>query len=144
MRMTLRIACTLVAVFLLMAMVGQAVAADLGPPIPIHLRRVGTDSLSANFAGSVQFALSRSSAFTLTSGRSPGTLLLTIPPNLAWEKLGKRIRVYYTVEFASPDGQDFGEHSGYCWGDKLSDCAAQVVLSAKDAAYRARANPQPY
>jgi hypothetical protein len=142
--MTLLGACRLLAAVTFIAMVVRAAAADLAPPIPIVIRHVGNDSLSASLTESIQAALKHSSVFFLASSRSPGTLLVTIPANPAWEKLGKRVRVFYTVEFASPSGDDFGTHSGYCWADKLSECAAQVLLSAKDAAYRARTAPQPY
>jgi hypothetical protein len=137
-------ACRLLAAVTFIAMTGRAVAADLVAPIPIMIRHTGSDTLSASLSESIQAALRHSSAFTLVSSRSPGTLLVTIPANPAWEKLGKRVRVFYTVEFASPAGDDFGSHSGYCWADKLSECATQILLSAKDAAYRARTTAQPY
>ena len=63
-------------------------------------------------------------------------MVVTIPGNVEWKQVGKRVQVLYTVEFASVDNRNIGVKTGSCWDDKLAQCAAQIVDYAKMAAHR--------
>ncbi len=95
---------------------------------------MGDDSLSQKLAANVERAFKDSPDFALSSGRKPGTLVVTIPTNVAWNKVGKKTQVSYTVKFSSLDGQEIGLHNGVCWEDTLGKCASQIVKDAKIAA----------
>lgn len=103
-------------------------------PRPVEFWHVGDDVLSERLADQTESFFKRSPNFTLSSGRKPGTLIVTISRNVEWQKVGKRDRVHYTVEFSSTDGQKLGVRTGSCWDDNLATCAAQIVKDAKVAA----------
>ena len=80
---------------------------------PIEFWHVGDDALSERLAEQTESLLMRSSDFKLSSGRKPGTLIVTIPTNVEWKRIDKRDRVRYTVEFSSTDGQKLGVRTGH-------------------------------
>jgi len=110
-----------------------AAGADVAKPISVEFWHVGDDGLSQKLADRVESAF-KSRDFILGSGRKPGTLVVTIPANVRWNKVGKRAQVIYTVEFSSVDNQKIGTNTGSCWDDKLAKCATQIVEDAKIAA----------
>ena len=101
---------------------------------PVEFWHVGDDVLSERLADQTESLFKRSPNFTLSSGRKPGTLIVTIPRNVEWQRVGKRDRVHYTVEFSSIGGQKLGIRTGSCWDDNLVTCATQIVKDAKAAA----------
>jgi len=95
---------------------------------------VGDDGFTQKLRDTLENAFKSSPDFSLSSGKKPGTLVVTIPTNVGWKQVGKRMQVLYTVEFASVDNQNIGTNTGSCWDDMLSKCAAQIVKDAKIAA----------
>jgi hypothetical protein len=100
----------------------------------VEVWHVGDDGLSQRLAVGLDGAFTRSPDFTLSSGRKPGTLVVTIPSNVEWKQIGKRTQAIYTVRFSSIDGRSLGARKGSCWDDDLSKCADQIVKDAKVAA----------
>lgn len=94
----------------------------------------GDDGLTLRLKDTLEKAFKSSSAFALSSGKKPGTLIVTIPTHVGWKQKGKRTQVLYTVEFTSVDNQPLGTSTGSCWDDALTKCAARVVKDAKIAA----------
>ena len=94
---------------------------------------VGDDGLTIRLRDTLESAFSSSREFHLSSGKKQGTLVVTIPSNVGWKQVGKRTKVYYTVEFAAADGQGLNTSNGTCWEDALAKCAAQIVRDAKVA-----------
>jgi hypothetical protein len=111
-----------------------AAKADGAKPTLVEVWCVGDDGLTQRLRDTLENALKSSPDFSLSSGKKPGTLVVTIPTNVGWKQVGKRMLVLYTVEFASVDDQNIGTSTGSCWDDALSKCAAQIVKDAKIAA----------
>lgn len=115
-----------------------AIGAASNKPTPIEFWHVGDDTLSERLAEQTEVLFMQSPDFTLSSGRKPGTLIVTIPTNVEWKRVDKRDRVRYTVEFSWRDGQKLGVRTGSCWDDKLAECAAHIVRDASVAARKVR------
>jgi hypothetical protein len=122
------------------------VVASLGRPICatqpasvkprlVEVWRVGDDALTSRLRDKLESALETSRDFALSSGKKPGTLVVTIPTHVGWKRTsGGRTRVTYKVEFSSVNDQKIGTSIGSCWDDSLGKCAAQIVEEAKIAA----------
>lgn len=91
----------------------------------------GDDGLTLKLRDTLETALKSSSEFHLSSGKKPGTLIITIPLHVGWQVVGNRTQVLYSVEFASTENQDLGSGTGSCWEDALSKCARKIVKDAK-------------
>jgi hypothetical protein len=122
----------IIVVSLVLAMCGAK--ADGAKPTLVEVWCVGDDGLTQRLRDALENALKLSPDFSLSSGKKPGTLVVTIPTNVGWKQVGKRMQVLYAVEFASVDNQNIGTNTGSCWDDMLSKCAAQIVKDAKIAA----------
>jgi hypothetical protein len=103
-------------------------------PIPVEVRCGGDDDLTLRLRDTLENAVKLSPYFSLSSGKLPGTLIITIPPNVGRDQSGIRTRVFYSVEFASAEDQFIGKISGACRDDKLTICARQITTNAKVAA----------
>jgi hypothetical protein len=73
---------------------------------------------------------------TLPSAQENNMMIVTIPSNVDWKQVGKRMRVLYQVEFASADNQIVSQKTGTCWDDNLSQCADQILKAGKIAAHK--------
>jgi hypothetical protein len=107
-------------------------------PTLVEFWHTGDDGLSQRLAEKVESAFKRSHDFMLSSGKKPGTLVVTIPTNVEWKQVGKRTRVLYRVEFSAVDNKTTSKAAGFCWDDNLQECAAQVLRNAKIAAHTVR------
>lgn len=94
----------------------------------------GDDGLTQKLRDSLEKTFQSSSDFQLSSGKKPGTLVVTIPTNVPWKQVRNRTRVLYNVDFASASGLRLGGSRGECWDSDLARCAAHVVADAKTAA----------
>ncbi len=114
-----------------------AAKADQARPTLVEVWCVGDDGLTQRLRDALENAFKSSSNFRLSSGKKPGTLVVTIPTNVVWEQAkqaDRRTKVLYSVEFASADDQNISSSTGSCWDDALAKCAAQIVKNAKTAA----------
>jgi hypothetical protein len=102
-------------------------------PTPVEVWRGGDDGLTSRFADALEAAFRGAPEFSLSSGKVPGTLVVTIPTNLTWRKVGDRTEVTYSVEFTGAPGQPLGSSRGNCLEDRLQDCAARVLRDARAA-----------
>ena len=91
----------------------------------------GDDGLTLRLKDTLENAFKSSSAFALSSGKKPGTLIVTIPTHVGWKQVEKRTQVLYTVEFTSVDNQHLGATTGSCWDNALTKCATKIVKDAK-------------
>ena len=124
----------LVIVGVSMAVPALAVDAASAKKIPVELWFVGDDVLSLRVRDAVENAFKSSPDFIFSEGKKPGTLVVTIPENAGWQRIGGRTRVLYKVEFASSANQKIGARNGSCWENAVGNCAAQIVRDAKIAA----------
>lgn len=121
-------------VIVYVALVSSAAGGNVAKPIRVEFWHTGDDALSEKLAYQVEQAFDRSPDFTLSSERRPDTLVVRIPTNVDWNKVGKRTQVLYTVEFSSVYNQNISVQKGSCWEDKLAECAGRIVKDAKVAA----------
>ena len=103
-------------------------------PILVEIWHVGDDGLSERLADSVEAAFAHSPDFETSTGRRPGTLVMTIPSNVEWTRVGSRLKARYIVEFSTIDGKSLGRHTGFCWEDDLAQCSEQIMKNALAAA----------
>jgi|SRR5580700_747879 hypothetical protein len=111
-----------------------AAAADGVKPTLVEVWCVGDDGLTLGLRDALENAFKSSSDFQLSSGKKPGTLVVTIPTNVVWKQAkqaDKRTKVLYRVEFASADDKTISKSTGSCWDDALTKCAAQIVKDAR-------------
>jgi hypothetical protein len=99
-------------------------------PIPVEFWHVGDDGLSERLADCTEKAFKQSTVFRLSSGRKPGTLIVEIPTNVGWERIGKRVQVHYSVNFSLVDGRKLDTKTGSCWDNDLKKCAMVIVNDA--------------
>jgi hypothetical protein len=99
-------------------------------PTLVEVWVVGDDRLTARLRDALEDAFKSSPDFRLSSGKKPGTLLVTIPSNVEWKQVGKRTKTLYTIEFSSVDNQVLGVSKGSCWDDVVMKCANKIVKDA--------------
>lgn len=109
-------------------------AKSLAAPTLVEVWCVGDDVLTLRLRNTLEDAFNSSPDFSLSSGKKPGTLIVTIPRNVPWKQIGRRTKVFYTVEFTSSENQRIVTRNGTCWDDTLMKCAARIVKEAKTAA----------
>jgi hypothetical protein len=78
----------------------------------------------------------------MSSGKLAGTLLVTIPTNVEWKRLGKKTRVLYKIDLSIVGGKDFGERTGACWDDDLQSCSKSIVKDSRDAVRKEKDHPR--
>ena len=118
----------MIAVLLIVA--ACATGASSAEQMPVEVWRGGDDGATIRLTDALETAFRASPNFFLSSGKKPGTLVVTIPTHVGWKQIGERNQVLYTVEFTSADGRNLGAIKGLCWDDALSQCAVQIVKDA--------------
>jgi hypothetical protein len=103
-------------------------------PLSVEVWTGGDDGLTQRLRDEIENRFKASSHFVLSSGKKPGTLIVTIPTNVTWTAKGTRTHVRYKVEFSSAAGSRIGISSGSCWDDRLADCAAEIYRGAQKVA----------
>jgi hypothetical protein len=111
--------------------------------LPVEVWRVGDDGLTVRLSEALESAFDESRDFTPSSGKAPGTLIVTIPKHVGWKEFGKRTQVRYTVEFKTADEVSVGRSEGACWEDAIEKCAAQVLRDAKLVARKLKRGASP-
>ena len=123
---------------LILALAEFSVEAGSAKPMLVEVWSGGDDGLTLRLRDAVENAFKASSAFALSSGKRPGTLIVTIPTNVIWKQVGTRTQVLYAVEFTSINSQPLGTGAGSCWDDALAKCATKIVKQANRAAHQVR------
>jgi hypothetical protein len=117
-------------------LVQPAAQAASTKPTLVEVWSGGDDSLTTGLRNVLEDAFKLSSNFVLSSGKKPGTLIVTIPTHVEWKRAGKRTKVFYTVEFTSVDNQPLGVSKGSCWDDVMTKCANKIVRDATAVAHK--------
>src|SRR5262249_52985809 len=94
-----------IAAILVVLIAQSAVDASSAKATLVEVWSGGDDGLTLRFRATLENAFKSSSAFALSSGKKPGTLIVTIPTHVEWKQVGKRTKVVYAVDFASVDNQ---------------------------------------
>ncbi len=126
----------LIRVGMIIASLWVASACVKSQPTLVEVWRGGDDGLTIWFTEAIESAFQSSPEFTLSSGKKPGTVVVTIPTHVGWKKIDGRTQVIYSVEFTSTEDLNIGASTGTCWDDALAECAAQIVQDAKKAVPR--------
>jgi hypothetical protein len=127
---------TLLALFGAVIIGSCALYAATAKPTPVEVWTGGDDGLTQRLRDKIENKFKSSPAFVLSTGKKPGSLIVTIPTHVAWTQKGARIHVRYKVEFSSSSDIAIGKGSGSCWDDNLADCAAQIYDGAEGAAHK--------
>jgi hypothetical protein len=108
--------------------------------VSVELWRTGDDGLTARFAALLEDQLNAVGLAVVAGGqaRTPRTLVVTIPSSLAWKRVGSRVQVAYSLQFAGPLGEVLGTSGGTCWEDELATCIGTAVGDAQSAASKLR------
>ena len=103
-------------------------------PTFVEVWNVGDDGITRSLRDALEAAFRSSPDFTLSYVKKPGTLVVLIPTNVGWKKIGGRTKVLYTVEFKTIGGRKISATKGSCWDDALTKCATHVLKHARTAA----------
>jgi hypothetical protein len=125
---------TLLTLFGMVLIANYALCAVPAKPTPVEVWTGGDDGFTLQLRSEIEYKFESSSDFVLSTGKKPGTLIVTIPTHVAWTTKGTRTQLRYGVLFSSSDGNGIGKSSGSCWEDDLADCAAQIYRGAQKAA----------
>jgi len=122
---------------ILAVLIGGLVAVAQRPTpaesMPVEVWCGGDDGLTSRLRDALELEFAGSQKFTLSSGKKPGTLLVTIPTNVDWKVVAKRTKVLYRVQFEfANDNASVVSRKGSCWEDQLSRCAADIVHGAEN------------
>lgn len=129
---------TLASVFALMS--GRSSAQQR--PTLVEVWCGGDDGLTIRLRDAVEHAFSTSPDFQMSSGKLPGTLLVTIPTHVEWKRTGKKTRVLYKVDLSVVGGKDFGKRTGACWDNDLQNCSRSIVKDARDTVHKRKDDPR--
>jgi hypothetical protein len=102
----------------------------------------GDDGLTIRLRDAIEHAFSISPDFQMSSGKVTGTLLVTIPTNVGWKRVGKKTRVLYKIDLSVAGGQNLGERTGACWDDDLQSCSKSIVKDSRDAVHEGKDHPR--
>jgi hypothetical protein len=101
---------------------------------PVEVWCAGDDLFSQGVCQALFAAFESTTAFDWLDENKPGNLIITIPENVGWKKIGKRTKVFYSVEFSTSDDRVFMTRKGWCWHKEYATCANQILKQAKIAA----------
>ncbi len=130
-------------VYAVMVVVGCVVLAGCGTDTAsgkrlVEVWRGGDDLLTMRLKDAVESAFRASPDFALSSGKKPGTLMVTIPSRVRFKQVGGRTQVLFDATFSTAEGKNLTASTGSCWDDSLVTCALKIVKDAKSAARRIR------
>jgi hypothetical protein len=104
--------------------------------IAVEVWRHGDIGSTVKFADAVETEIYGAARFKRSTGKRPGTLVVSISTAVEQVEVASRLQSWYLVEFATADGKQLGTSSGACWTDELSMCAKRVLADAELAALR--------
>jgi hypothetical protein len=99
-------------------------------PTPVEIWHGGDDGLTLRLSDAIEASVRHSHDFVLSSGKVPGTFIITIPTNVTWKQTGVRTQVLYSVVIQTADGST-STFNGKCFESRLNDCAAAVINEAR-------------
>lgn len=108
-----------------------ATSPSRGRPTPVEVWRGGDDGLTVRFADALEAAFRAAPEFSLSTGKAPGTLIVTISSNVTSKQDQGRSEVSYSVQFTSVESQVLGSSNGTCREGRLQECAAHVLTDLK-------------
>ena len=107
---------------------------------PVEVWCAGDDLFSQGVCQAMFTAFESAPDFDWLDENKPGSLVITIPENAGWQKIGKRTKVSYSIEFSTSDDQVFMTRKGWCWHKEYAKCANQILKQARIAARKLTPN----
>ena len=101
---------------------------------PVELWCTGDDLYSQWMCQAFFAAFESNPDFDLQEENKPGNLIITIPENVGWKKVKKRIKITYVVEFSTADDRVFMTRKGWCWHKEYAKCTDQILKETRVAA----------
>jgi hypothetical protein len=101
---------------------------------PVEVWCTGDDLFSQGMCQAFFAAFESTPHFDLQDENKPGNLIVRIPENVGWKKVGKRTKITYVVEFSTSDDRVFMTRKGSCWHKDYAACANQILKQARVAA----------
>jgi hypothetical protein len=95
----------------------------------VQVWRIEDGGSISKFATHLDSAFEASSAFR-RDNKKPGTLILSVSPEVSVNRTPEAPKVAYTVQFLGVSMQPLRRASGSCWDDQLSVCARQILKTA--------------
>ncbi len=102
--------------------------------VPVEVWCTGDDLFSKGMCNAFFAAFESNHGFDLQDDNKPGNLIIRIPENVGWKKVGKRTKISYMVEFSTHDDRVFMTRKGSCWHQEYAKCANQILQQARVAA----------
>jgi hypothetical protein len=97
--------------------------------IPVRVRTHATNGSAQRLAVLVAKELDRDSRFTRLPEGAPGTLTISLPDQLGWERSLGWTLVSYQARLDAAHGR-IQVLKGHCWNWNLRACAQQILSSA--------------
>src|SRR5581483_11802229 len=72
----------------------------------------GDDGLTQRLGDALERAFDKSRDFTPSTGKKPGTLIVSVPKNVGWKEFGSRTQVRFTIDFKAADDVTIGRSEG--------------------------------
>ena len=103
--------------------------------ISVEVWRGGDDGLTSKLADALEEKFRQTSPFVVGPASERPSLVVTIPSNVKWKKVGTRTKVQFYVTF-SRSSRQIGISKGACWEEDMPRCAAIIVADARKIALR--------
>ena len=107
----------------------SAASVDRGIRIPVHVTSTAEDRMARRLASAVMEALKSDPRFVLTVRRDPGSLEISLPQRIGWERRLDWTEIIYQARLTSAKGVS-RVITGRCWNWNLPVCAKQIADAA--------------
>ena len=107
-------------------------------PTPVLILVDGDDGLTQRLGDAVKHKFKASAGFSASTAETPDTLIVTIPTNVHWQRIGGRTKLLNKVDFTFGHGNAITTKDGVCWEDQLTNCADQVLKIARNTVAQAK------
>jgi len=99
--------------------------------IPVAVTSAAQERTAKGLASAVLTTLKGDPRFALSERAAPGTLAISLPAGIGWERRLDWTEIHYQARLTSPAGQS-RIVAGHCWNWNLAVCAKQIVDAAAE------------
>lgn len=102
----------------------------------VEFAAVPMDETTTKLADALTAAFKSSDALQMSTGKKPGTLMISFPKPVEARAHMGRTEYLYRVEFHGVNGRLFERGFGSCWSDEIGTCVFNIVKLANRFAPR--------
>lgn len=106
-----------------------AASIDRSIRIPVHVTSAAEDRMARRLASALMVALKSDPRFVLAERREPGSLEISLPNRVGWERRLDWTQIIYQARLTSAKGVS-RVITGRCWNWNLPVCAKQITDAA--------------